>query len=99
MAALLGRWLQRSLIAFRAAGQGVQQIPQLSQRVGGDQRGTDDESGASGAEHPHGNGAGGAVLRLDEDDLAIGRSLAPTDRQALSVKGVPPVVDRDYFEL
>jgi hypothetical protein len=39
MAALLGRSLQRSLIAFRAGEQGVQQITQLTQRVGGDQRG------------------------------------------------------------
>jgi hypothetical protein len=51
MAALLGRWLQRSLIAFRAGGQGAQQITQLMQRVGGDQRGTDDEGRAGGAEH------------------------------------------------
>jgi hypothetical protein len=99
MAALLGRSLQRSLIAFRDGGQGAQQIVQFPQRAGVDERGTEDERGTRGAEHPRGQGAGSAVLRLDEDDFAIGKSLASPDWQALSVEWVPAVVDRDYFEL
>jgi len=99
MAALLGRQLQRSLIAFRAAGQGTQQIAQFPQRVGGDQRRTNDEGGARGAAHPRGQCADRAVLRLNEDDVAIGKSLALSNAQALSAKGMPAVVNRDYFEL
>ena len=99
MAALLGRWLQRSLIAFRAAGQGVQQIAQFLQRVGGDQWGTHDEAGTRSTEHPRGQCAGCAVLRLNEDDVAIRKSLTPADWQALSVERMKTVEDRDYFEL
>ena len=40
-----------------------------------------------------------ADRQLDEDDFAIWRSLAPPDRQALSVQRVPPIVDRDDFRL
>src|SRR5580658_9250089 len=99
MAALLGRWLQRSLIAFRAGGQGAQQIAQFPQRPGGDQRGTGDEGGAGSVEHPRGQRASSAVFQLNEDDVAIWKFLPPTDWQALPVKRVPAVVNRDYFEL
>jgi hypothetical protein len=97
MAALLG--LQRSLTAFRGGGQGTQQIAQFPQRADGNQRGTDDEGRASGTEHPRGQRAGSAAFQSDEDDFAVGRSLAPLDRQALTVEGVPAIVDRYDFVL
>jgi hypothetical protein len=99
MAALLGRSLQRSLIAFRAGGQGVPQIAQFPQRISGDQRRPDDEAGAGGTEHPCRQCADSAVLRLNEGDVAIGSSQAPMDSQALPVEGVPTIVNRGYFEL
>src|SRR6266568_5176161 len=96
MAALLG--LQRSLIAFGARGQGVEQVAKFAQRVGGDQRRTDNEGGTSSTQHPRGQRAG-AALHLDEDDFAVGKFLASMDRQALSVEGVPAIVDRYDFGL
>ena len=93
--ALLG--LQRSLTAFGATGQGVEQVAKLAPRAGGDQRRTEDKSSASGMEHPSRQRAGSAALQLDEDDFAGGAPLASMDRQALFVEGVPAVVDRYDF--
>src|ERR1035441_5114852 len=50
-------------------------------------------------EHPRGYGAGTAAPQLDEDDLAIGKSLAPLHSQALSVEGVPTIIDGNDFNL
>jgi hypothetical protein len=97
MAALLG--LQRSLTAFRARGQGVEQVAKFPQGAGGDQWGTENEGGTSGTEHPRGQCAGSAAFQLDEDDFATGKSLAPMDPQAPSVEGVPAIVDRYDFGL
>jgi hypothetical protein len=95
MAALLG--LQRSLSAFGARGQGVEQVAKFAQRAGGDQRRAQDEGSASGIKHPRGQRASGAAFQLDENDVAAGNFLASVDRQALSVEGVPAVVDPYNF--
>lgn len=95
--ALLG--LQRSLIAFGAGGQGVEQVAKFPQRGGGDLRRAHDEGGASGMEHPRGQRASRAAFQLEENDFAAVRFLASMDWQALAVEGVPSVVDRYDFGL
>jgi hypothetical protein len=77
----------------------LEQVAKFAQRVGGDQRRTQDEGSASGMEHPGGQRAGIAAFQLDENDFAVGRFLASMDRQALAVEGVPAIVDRYDFEL
>src|SRR5450755_3245260 len=98
MAALLGRSLQRSLIALRAREQAAQQIAKFHQGAGGDQRRTEDERGTIGTEHPRGQSARSTALQLDEDVFPIRKLLASLNRQALSVQRVPTIVDRDYFK-
>ena len=70
----------------------------LPQRPRVDQWRTEDEGGTRGAEHPRRQRAGRAAFQPDEDDLAIWKFLASVDRQALSVEGVPTVVDRYDFK-
>lgn len=77
----------------------MEQVAQLPQRAGGDQRRAQDEGSASGIEHPRGQRAGRAAFQLDENDFAVGRFLASMDRQALAVEGVPAIVDRYDFGL
>jgi hypothetical protein len=95
MAALLG--LQRSLSAFGARGQGVEQVAKFAQRADANQRRTEDEGSTSGMEHPCGQCASSAALQADEDDFAVRRFLASMHRQALAVEGVPAVVDSYDF--
>lgn len=75
----------------------MEQVAELAQRVNGNHRRTEHEGSTSGMEHPGGQGAGSAAFQLDEDDLAEAKLLAPIDRQALSVEGVPAIVDRYDF--
>lgn len=44
-------------------------------------------------EHPRGQCASTTALQLDKDDIAIGKSLAPLHSHALSVEGVPAIID------
>lgn len=77
----------------------MEQVAKFAQRAGGDQWSSEDEGNTLRTEHPRRQRAGGAAFQPDENDFAVGRSLAPMDWQALAVEGVPAIVDRYDFEL